>query len=166
MPSYTIVPSIPSSINSVGVHSTTPAAALQVIFLADCDYVDHVFSVTHKHSQMIYYPNNDNTFNGERPLPGNIADIQRGKPVAADTPDLIRWEAWQDLPDNSQEDYVVGEFRGDGNHVKAYINVDAASWPTGTISGNAFNDRGKSFTCRKDYGRHLYQEQGEGDIVE
>ncbi|KAJ3098751.1 hypothetical protein HDU97_003759 [Phlyctochytrium planicorne] len=125
------------------------ASAIEVIYLLDCEQIqrDGINTLT-RESKMAYYANMDDSRHGEIPPYANTAQLERGTP--GDLYGLVKWEVWEDLPDNSQEDYVQGRFRGDGNHVKAYINKQAKDWPTYTVVGNAVNDGGKWFTCRKD----------------
>ncbi|KAJ3098758.1 hypothetical protein HDU97_003766 [Phlyctochytrium planicorne] len=127
----------------------TSTLATEIIYLTDCIQNRRNSDGTGKtilQPIMVYYPDASKSL-GQIPTEnqyGIIIDsngsVQTGR---------LRWEVWRDLPDNSQEQYITGQFR-DGNHVKAYINADAKSWPTDTVVGNAVNDNGKWFTCRKD----------------
>ncbi|KAJ3098759.1 hypothetical protein HDU97_003767 [Phlyctochytrium planicorne] len=127
----------------------TSTLATEIIYLTDC-VQDITFpngtSQTNLQSIMVYY-RNASTSLGQIPTLSQIGNIL--DPTGTPIQEFTRWEVWQDLPDNSQEQHVTATFP-DGNHVKAFINAEASSWPTDTVVGNAWNDWGKGFTCRKD----------------
>ncbi|KAJ3098754.1 hypothetical protein HDU97_003762 [Phlyctochytrium planicorne] len=122
-------------------------AQTEVIFLADCYRYDATQTPLIQQSLMLYYPDESKTHNNEIPELNNVGRF--------DQTGLVKWEVWQDLEDNSQEQFVKAAF-STGNHVRAYINADAGSWNTFDACGNAVNDNGKWFTCRKDNGRTIY----------
>ncbi|KAJ3098755.1 hypothetical protein HDU97_003763 [Phlyctochytrium planicorne] len=140
------LPSIITMILTGSIPSSL-VAAVQLVHLADCTinyFYDTKPLETVLQSKMIYYPDMASTSSPPNPLNvGRIfnenGNINNG---------LTKWEVWVDRPDNSQEQFVVAEFL-DGNHVKAFINADAGSWPVDTISGDAINDWGKRFRCKK-----------------
>ncbi|KAJ3098753.1 hypothetical protein HDU97_003761 [Phlyctochytrium planicorne] len=158
------LPAITGLIMAVAAFSSL-AVATEGIYMVDCDYTEldvqgnnHFFQQSH----MIYYPNVNDIRQNVVPPSKFIANIEPRHPQ--DGAGLVNWEAWEDLPDNSQEDFVVAKFSnfGDGNHVKAYINKQAKTWPRNTVVGNAVNDQGKWFTCRKDIGWVLYFQELSG----
>ncbi|KAJ3098756.1 hypothetical protein HDU97_003764 [Phlyctochytrium planicorne] len=130
-------PSISTILLAAATTMASIASATEAIYLADCitvtTFPDQT-TATDLQSSMVYYSDITQSQHQEVPDWHNVANL-------GGNPHGDHFTTWE-------EKYIEAKFY-DGNHVKAYINADAAHWPVGTVSGNAVNDNGKWFTCIK-----------------